>query len=114
MPLLSASLDFLLCLICLAIALWSARRNDFLFAGFLWVAAAAFAGTFRLGGNESLAETHDWLSQVARGPGTFFMALGVLASLYGPLAGSRWLAPGLSIAGAGVVPRTRALRASAP
>ena len=51
-------------------------RNDFLFAGFLWVAAAAFAGTFRLGGNESLAETHDWLSQVARGPGTFFMARG--------------------------------------
>ena len=77
-------------------------RNDILFAGFLWVAAAAFAGTFRLGGNESLAETHDWLSQVARAGDVLHGARRAGESLW-PVGRVALVGTALSIAGAGVV-----------
>jgi len=101
---LSGSLDLLLSLVCLAIACAAVRwRNDFLFTGFMWVAAAAFAGGFNLSGYSWTNDTHVWLSQVSRGPGTFAMALGVFATLYGPIPGSRWLAQAWSVLGAAFV-----------
>ncbi len=104
MPLLSPALDLLLCLVCLVLAILSARaRNDFLFAGYMWVAAAAFAGTFNLAGQTWTHATHTWLSQVARGPGMFALGVGILAAVYGPLPASRWLSPAVAIAGAGAI-----------
>lgn len=103
MPL-SATLDSLLCLACLILALASARAgNDLLFSGLLWVAVAAFAGTLNLGGFAEIRPTHAWLSQVARGPGMLTLALGVLAAEFGPVAGTRWMALSLSIVGAGFI-----------
>jgi putative effector of murein hydrolase LrgA (UPF0299 family) len=101
MPLLSGLLDFVLSLVCLAIARASMRvRNDFFFSGMLWIAAAAFMGAFNLAGFTQVAHAHAWLSDVSRGPGMFALALGVLAALYGPWNWSRWGAMALAIAGA--------------
>jgi hypothetical protein len=100
----SGTLDLALSLLSVALAWQAARwRNDFLFAGFGWVAAAAFAGAFNLSGYHWTNQTHVWLSQVSRGPGMFALALGILASLYGPVPASRWLAPAWSIVGAAMV-----------
>ena len=104
MPNLSGSLDFALSMVCLFIAFWAARKgNDFLLHGFLWVTAAAFAGAFNLGGFTQVDPTHHYLSQVSTGVGTLAMGLGVLAGTFGPLSGSRWMAPVLSIFGAGAI-----------
>ena len=104
MPLISGSLDFLLCLTCLAIAVWCARTgNDFLFTGFLWVAAAAFVGALNLGGLNWTNDTHRWLSAVATGPGMLLLGLGVFAAVWGTFRAGRWIAPLLSIGGAGLV-----------
>lgn len=102
--LLSGSLDFLLCLTCLAIAVAAARaRNDLLFAGFLWVAAAAFVGALNLGGLTWTNDTHKWLSQVATGPGMLILGLGIVAAIFGPFAAGRWLAAPLGISGVGLI-----------
>ncbi|MBX9790497.1 MAG: hypothetical protein K2Y37_16380 [Pirellulales bacterium] len=104
MPLLSGSLDFLLCLTCVAIAAWCARvGNDLLFAGFLWIAAAAFVGAMNLGGLTWTNDTHRWLSALATGPGMLLVGLGVWAAMLGPFRAGRWLAPALSIGCAGLI-----------
>jgi len=104
MPLLSAALEILLTLVCLSGArgAWHAG-NDFLAAGFLWVAVAAFVGAFNLGGFTAVDPTLPWLSQVARGPGMLAMALGLRAALRGPAAADRYAACALSIVGAAAV-----------
>lgn len=102
--LLSGSLDFLLCLTCLAIAVASARAaNDYLFHGFLWVAAAAFVGAMNLGGLTWTNDTHRWLSAVATGPGMLLLGLGVFGATFGRVRAARWIAPALSISGAGLI-----------
>jgi hypothetical protein len=102
--LLSGSLDFLLCLTCLAIAVASARAaNDYLYHGFLWVAAAAFVGAMNLGGLTWTNDTHRWLSAVATGPGMLLLGLGVAGATFGRAGAARWIAPVLSIGGAGLV-----------
>ena len=102
--LLSGSLDFLLCLTCLAIAVVSARAaNDYLFHGFLWVAAAAFVGAMNLGGLTWTNDTHRWLSAVATGPGMLLLGLGVFGATFGRVRAARWIAPALSISGAGLI-----------
>lgn len=104
MPLLSAALEILLTLVCLSGARGAWRAgNDFLAAGFLWVAVAAFVGAFHLGGFTAVEPTHHWLSQVARGPGMLAMALGLRAALRGPAAADRFAACALSIVGAAAV-----------
>ncbi len=102
--LLSSSLDFLLCLTCLAIAVASAwAANDYLFHGFLWVAAAAFVGAMNLGGLTWTNDTHRWLSAVATGPGMLLLGLGVAGATFGRVRAARWIAPALSIGGAGLI-----------
>lgn len=104
MPNLSAVLDFLLGVVCLAIAIGGARRqNDFLYCGFLWVSAAALLGSLNLGGWTQVNPTHVWLSQVSRGPGTLLMGLGVAAAMYGPWHSARWWAAALCVLGAAAV-----------
>lgn len=104
MPNISATLDFALGMACLGFALASIRlRNDFLFTGYLWVAAAAVVGAFNLGGFTQVDPTHHWLSQVSRGPGMLAMALGVVAAMVGPMPGARWLSAALAILGATTV-----------
>jgi len=100
MPLLSGLLDFVLSMVCLAIAIAAMRaRNDFFFSGMLWIAAAAFVGAFNLSGFTQVAPAHGWLSDVSRGPGMLALAFGVLAALFGPWNWSRWGAMALAIAG---------------
>jgi len=102
--LVSGSLDFLLCLTCLALAVASARAaNDFLFAGFLWVAAAAFVGAMNLGGLTWTNDTHRWLSAVATGPGMLMLGLGVVGATFGRVRAARWVAPAPSIGGAALI-----------
>ncbi|MBX7167824.1 MAG: hypothetical protein K1X74_15940 [Pirellulales bacterium] len=104
MPLLSGWFDFALAAICVVIAVWAARaQNDFLFTGLIFVAVAAFAGGFNLGGWTQFAPTHEWLSQLGRGPGTLAMGLGVLAAVFGPWPSARWWAVALAIVGVGAV-----------
>lgn len=104
MPLISGLLDFGLSVVCVAIAVASTRtKNDFFFAGMLWIAAAALVGAFNLGGFSQVAPAHAWLSDVASGPGMFSLAIGVLAALYGPWPWSRWGAVTLAIAGAATI-----------
>ncbi|MBX9655701.1 hypothetical protein K2Y11_18960 [bacterium] len=102
MPVISGLLDLALSIVCLGIATWGARRrNDFLVLGFVWVAAAACAGAFNLGGFKEAAPTHQFLTLVSSGIGTLMMAIGVLAAIFGPLPGGSWLAPVVAIFGAG-------------
>ena len=102
--LLSGSLDFLLCLTCLAIAVASARAaNDYLFHGFLWVAAAAFVGAMNLGGLTWTNDTHRWLSAVATGPGMLLLGLGVFGATFGRVRAARWIAPAISIGNTGLI-----------
>lgn len=104
MPGFSATLDFALALVCVALALSAARAgNDFLFVGLAWIAAAAAVGGYRFDGHEWVAPTHDFLSRVGRGPATFAMGLGVLAALLGRLPLGRYAAHLLSVAGAALV-----------
>ncbi|MFO0945571.1 MAG: hypothetical protein U1D30_06455 [Planctomycetota bacterium] len=104
MPWFSGALDFLLGLIALWIAWKSARlQNDFLFTGFLWVGVAALVGGFNLAGYSQVAPTHEFLSRVGRGPGTFAMGLGVFAAVFGGIPGSRWSAPAVAILGVSLV-----------
>ena len=101
MPLVSGLLDFGLSVVCLVIAVASTRtKNDFFFAGMIWIAAAALFGAFNLGGFSQFAPAHGWLSDVAGGPGMLSLTVGVLAALYGPWQWSRWGAVTLAIAGA--------------
>jgi hypothetical protein len=108
MPAISGMLDLALSIVCLGIAAWSARRrNDFLVLGFVWIAAAACAGAFNLGGFKEAAPTHQFLTLVGSGIGTFIMAIGVLTAIFGPLPGGSWLAPVIAIFGAGVIHHLR-------
>ncbi|MBX3414948.1 MAG: hypothetical protein KF708_19845 [Pirellulales bacterium] len=104
MPLVSGLLDFGLSVVCVVLAIGSTRaRNDFFFAGMLWIAAAALVGAFNLGGFTQVAPAHGWLSDVAGGPGMLSLAIGVLAALYGPWPWSRWGAVVLSVVGVAAI-----------
>lgn len=104
MPVISGLLDLALSIVCLGIAGWGARRrNDFLVLGFVWVAAAAFAGAFNLGGFKEAAPTHQVLTLVSSGIGTLMMAIGVFAAIFGPIPGASWLAPVVALFGAGLI-----------
>lgn len=98
MHLLSPALDFALAVACLLFARDSVRRGgEFFFAGYLWIAAAAFIGSLRLAGVKDVGPTHDFLTDVGRGAGMFLLALGVLTILDKPWPGSRWMAIAISI-----------------
>ncbi len=102
MPIISPSLDLILALTCLWIAYSAVRsQNDFFFSGCLWLAAAAFFGALKLAGFSQVQETHAWLTDVGRGPGTLAMGLGILAGLYRPARDFRWIAHAWAILGAG-------------
>jgi hypothetical protein len=100
----SAAFDFALALVCFLGARGATRwGNDFLHAGFVWVASAAFAGGWRLGGYAPVAPLHDWLTEVSRGPGTLLLALGVVSAMWGPWSTARWWVVPFSVAGSAAV-----------